>query len=152
LRGDPAAPVDLRERAVELSGTLLELAGGVPAGAGASAADEMLGSGRALAKFMAICDAQGGFRELPVAPLRHVIAASFKGMIETIDNRLLGRVAKLAGAPRSRSAGLELHVKLGERVKKGQAMVTLHGENPGELGYALAYAEENQKFLAVKRE
>jgi thymidine phosphorylase len=150
LRGAPEAPADLRARAVELGGALLELAGRARAGAGVSIAEETLANGQALAKFIAICDAQGGFREPPVAPLRHDIEASHDGIIATIDNRLLGRVAKLAGAPRSPSAGIDLHVKLGDRVEKGQAMVTLNGESPGELGYALTYAEENPQFLAIE--
>jgi thymidine phosphorylase len=152
LRGDPGAPADLRARAIHLGGALLELAGRVPAGGGTSAADAIVSNGRAFAKFMAICEAQGGFREPPVAPLRHVIEAPHDGIMTAIDNRLLGRIAKLAGAPRSRSAGLELHRKLGERVEKGQALVTLHGESPGELSYALAYAEENRQFITIARE
>lgn len=151
LRGAPEAPADLRAHAVELSGALLELAGGAGPGMGSSIADATLVNGQALAKFMAICDAQGGFREPPVAPLRHDIEAPHDGVIATIDNRLLGRVAKLAGAPRSPSAGLSLHVKLGDRVEKGQALVTLNGESPGELGYALAYAGANPQFLGIER-
>jgi thymidine phosphorylase len=151
LRGSPDGPADLRARAVELSGTLLELAGGARSGTGASIAGDTLESGRALAKFQAICGAQGGFREPPVAPLRHDIEAAHDGLVATIDNRLLGRIAKLAGAPRSQSAGLDLHVKLGDKVTKGQVMVTLHGQSPGELAYALTYAEVNPQFLGITR-
>jgi thymidine phosphorylase len=149
LRRDAAAPVDLRARAVRLAGALLELGGAAKAGGGEEAASAILEDGTALAKFMAICEAQGGFREPPQAPLRHVIEASANGRVSGIDNRLLARLAKLAGAPRSRSAGLELHVKLGTPIERGQPVMTLHGESPGELDYALAFADANPAIVDI---
>lgn len=143
LRGAPWAPADLRARALLLAGELIELGGAAPAGAGHGLATAILDDGRALAKFMAICEAQGGFREPGSAPLRHVIAAPHAGVVRAIDNRLLARVAKLAGAPQAATAGLELHVKLGETVMAGQPVMTLHAESRGELDYALAFAEAN---------
>ncbi|MCP6757153.1 thymidine phosphorylase, partial [Klebsiella pneumoniae] len=56
-----------------------------------------------------------------------------------MDNRRLARIAKLAGAPRAPAAGLDLHVRLNERVETGQPLFTLHAETPGELAYALAF-------------
>ena len=140
LRNAPDAPADLRSRALALAGGVLELAGNVPDGEGIARASAILDDGRALAKFVAICEAQGGFREPPVAPLRHVIESAGSGFVSAIDNRLLARVAKLAGAPKSPSAGVELHSKLGDHVERGAPLMTLHGESPGELDYALSFA------------
>ena len=151
LRGEAGAPADLRDRAIELAGGVIELDGSVTDGEGAAIAAEILDSGRALAKFLAICEAQGGFREPPVAPLRHVVAAETDGRLAAIDNRLLARVAKLAGAPRSRSAGLELHAKLGKPVMRGQPLITVHGESRGELDYALAFLGANPGVVRVSR-
>lgn len=150
LRREDGAPEDLRARAVHLAGALLELGGAAVEGSGEAQAAAILADGHAQAKFMAICEAQGGFREPPIAPLQHVIDASVSGVLSDIDNRLLARVAKLAGAPRSPSAGLELHVKLGARIERGQPLMTLHGESPGELEYALAFAEANPEILKVR--
>ena len=47
--------------------------------------------------------------------------------------------AKLAGAPSSPSAGIELHAKLGDRVQRGMPLFTLHAQAPGELAYAKRY-------------
>lgn len=151
LRGEPASPADLRDRAIKLAGGVIELGGGAQEGHGEAIAAEILASGRALAKFMAICEAQGGFHEPPVAPLRHVIEAESDGVLSAIDNRLLARMAKLAGAPRSRSAGLELHAKFGQPVAKGQPLITVHGESQGELDYALAFADANPDIIQVTK-
>jgi thymidine phosphorylase len=149
LRRESAAPHDLEQRALTLSGQLLEMGGAAEVGTGEALAAAILGDGRALAKFLAICDAQGGFREPQAAPLHHVIAAPASGHLAGIDNRRLSRAAKLAGAPRSRRAGLELHVKLGERVERGEPLITLHGESRGELGYALDYLAANSDLWAI---
>lgn len=149
LRGGQGAPEDLRRRAIELAGALLEIGGAAPAGRGEAEAGEILDDGRALRKFMAICEAQGGFREPPIAPLRHVIEAPRAGQVAGLDNRVLARVAKLAGAPRAKAAGLEMHVKLGDRVGKGQPLFTLHGESRGELDYALAFAAANPDLVEL---
>ena len=149
LRLDPDAPPDLHDRSLALSGALLELAGAALPGAGAGIAAKLLDSGAALAKFLAICEAQGGFREPAPAPLRTVRCAQTTGRLIALDNRLLARTAKLAGAPRARSAGLELHVKLGEQVHRGQPLLTLHGESQGELSYATAYADSRPQMLVI---
>ena len=152
LRDDANAPADLRDRAILLAGAVLEYGGVAPDGQGELVAADILLDGRALRKFMAICEAQGGFTEPSIAPLRHAIEARSDGMVERIDNRLLARMAKLAGAPESRSAGLELHVKIGARIERGQPIMTLHGENAGELGYALAFADANPDIVQVKQQ
>lgn len=149
LRNDPDAPADLRARAATLAGALLELGGGEGVGGGIARAAALLDSGRALAKFMAICDAQGGFREPQAAPLTQMIAAPRSGRVTAIDNRLLARVAKLAGAPHAKTAGVELHVRLDDPVERGALLLTLHGESRGEIAYARAFADANPDMVRV---
>lgn len=150
LRREENAPADLKARACFLAGRLLELGGAVPEGQGEAQAAAILDDGRALRKFMAICEAQGGFTEPPVAPLRHDIHAATAGRVREIDNRELARIAKLAGAPAAKAAGIDAHVKLGEEVEKGQPLFTIHAEAPGELDYALAYALTNPNVIDVR--
>ena len=140
LRSDPDAPADLRDRALLVAGAVLDLAPGALPGAGLRAASEILADGRAWRKFQAICEAQGGMREPPVADHRHDVVATRAGRVTMIDNRRLARVAKLAGAPRSPAAGLVFHAPIGIAVRPGQPLYTLHAEAPGEFSYALAYA------------
>lgn len=149
MRGAPGAPADLRARSLMLAGAVLELGGAVPEGDGERAATRILDDGRALAKFMAICEAQGGFREPPIAPLTHAMTAPRAGRIASLDNRVLARVAKLAGAPQAKAAGIELHVSLDECVARGQPLVTLHGESRGELAYARTFADANPDMIGL---
>jgi thymidine phosphorylase len=150
LRGAPNAPEDLRERAVMLAGHVLELGEGAPLGMGRARAAEILNGGDALRKFEAICAAQGGFREPPIAEFTHVVQATHSGRLVAVDNRRLARVAKLAGAPRAPSAGVELHSRLGDLVEVGQPLFTLHAESPGELDYARRFLRVNPNVFELE--
>jgi thymidine phosphorylase len=149
LSRSPAAPLDLRERALDLAGLLLEL-NGMPAGAGRERAARALDDGSAERKFQAICDAQGGRRVPPVAPHTAPIAAPHGGTVAAVDNRLLSRLAKLAGAPRDPAAGVELHVHLGDKVARGDPLMTVHAETTGELQYALHYHALHRNMIEVE--
>lgn len=149
LHRHPGAPADLRERALLLAGELLEMAGRAGAGAGRALARSVLDDGRALAKFLAICEAQGGLREPRRAPHRQVIEAHAAGRVAAIDNRTLARAAKLAGAPRDAAAGACLHVHAGDVVEAGQPLFTLHAESPGELAYAASFVRSRLPAIEI---
>lgn len=149
LRGDQAAPDDLRKRALNLAGALLELSGRAAEGEGMALAAETLAGGLAWEKFQRICEAQGGLREPTVAAHQRPVPARTAGKIVSIDNRRLAQAAKLAGAPDAKAAGLELHARLGDRVEKGQMLFTLHAETPGELDYVGDYVDANPDIVAI---
>jgi thymidine phosphorylase len=140
LRCEASAPHDLRRRALHLAGELLEFGGAAAAGQGQAMAQGVLEDGRAWRKFQEICEAQGGMREPPVAPYTQPVPATRTGSVVAIDNRRLARIAKLAGAPKAASAGIDLMVRNGDFVERGQPLFTLHAASPGELSYAMAYA------------
>ncbi|HEX3485930.1 MAG TPA: thymidine phosphorylase family protein [Micropepsaceae bacterium] len=144
------APSDLRQRALLLASQLLELGGVALPGAGAALALETLDSGRAWSKFQRICEAQGGMRVPPIAPYRHTITAARSGRVAAIDNRRLAKLAKLAGAPEDKAAGLELHVRVDTQVERSQPLYTVHAEAAGELDYALEYAQRNRDVILLQ--
>ncbi len=150
LRGESTAPHDLRERALTLAAQVLEFDPRMPAGSGAARATEILDSGLAWKKFQAICEAQGGLREPRHAPFTHVATSPLAGVCAAIDNRRIAQVAKLAGAPNDPTAGVELHVRVGERVEKDAPLYTLHAESRGELAYARSFAARHPTLLRVE--
>jgi thymidine phosphorylase len=150
LRGEKDAPRALRERSLGLAGHVLELAGKAPFGAGYIAARSVLDDGRAWRKFVAICEAQGGMREPPRAAHTAIVAARRAGRVMEIDNRRLARIAKLSGAPQAPAAGVELHVRLGNRVDVGQPLLTVQAETPGELTYAMGYVHAQADVIRTE--
>ena len=149
LCGEPDAPRDLRDRAVALAASLLELSRAVGPGMGLGRAEDVLESGAAWRKFQAICEAQGGMRTPQIASHQRPATAVASGNVLSIDNRRLAKAAKLAGAPGAKAAGLELHARLGDRVEMGAPLFTLHAETPGELAYALDYIEYHPPIFEI---
>lgn len=150
LRGEPSAPSDLRRRACLLAGAALELAGRCSLGEGMRLAEQTLADGRAWAKFQRICEAQGGLREPPRSVVNRPLLAQRSGRVMAMNNRTLARLAKLAGAPDDKAAGVELHVRLGDEVSAGEPLMTVHAEARGELAYALDYAAANPNMLSIE--
>ena len=143
------APEDLRARSCKLAGVLLELGGRAAEGAGELLARAALADGRAWAKFQRIGEAHGGMRTPGTAKHRHPLLATRDGRVARMDNRKLARLAKLAGAPNSKTAGLEIHVKLGQIVTAGDPICVVHAESRGELDYALEYAGAHADIVGV---
>jgi hypothetical protein len=150
LRGAPDAPDDLRRRAAALAGAALEIGGKVAKGEGAAAAFETIADGQAWKKFQAICEAQGGMRTPPKAANVHPLIAPHAGRIVYINNRKLARLAKLAGAPEAKAAGVFMNVRLGAEIDKGQGMLDIHAETTGELAYTLDYAARSPDIIEVE--
>jgi thymidine phosphorylase len=147
----PEAPQDLRDKSLILAAAVLELTGKAEEGEGLSLATETLDSGRAWDKFIAICKAQGGVFEPPVAKFQRPVNAPRSGRVAAIDNQRLARVAKLAGAPDDKASGLDLHVRIGDTVRQGDALYTLHTESIGELSYVLDYVKTNPDIIELTR-
>lgn len=149
LRTEKEAPQDLRERSLFLAAKVMEYCCGHSAEEALLEAQKILDDGRALRKFEAICEAQGGMRELQFAPLTYVVSANKAGVVANIDNRLIARIAKLAGAPDSPAAGVDLHTPLGTEVEKGQPLFTIYASTNGELDHALYYFGAHQNVIEI---
>ena len=150
LNCDKHAPNDLRAHALMLAGQILELSKAVPQGCGINIATDILDSGKAFSKFQAICNAQGGMRDIPKASIVHTIESKHSGTIVNIDNRYISQVAKLAGAPKSKYAGVELLVPLHSVVTKSQPLFKLYAETQGELRYALDFLKQGHDIFQIE--
>ena len=108
-----------------------------------------LKSGKAYEKFIAICKAQGRFSKPVLAPFKIEIIAEKSGMLNRIDNRKIAKLAKLSGAPQSKSAGILLNAHLGEQVEENQLLYTIYAESQGELNYAMEYKNNHKDIMTI---
>lgn len=150
LKCDKNAPQDLREHSLMLAGQVLEFSPDVSAGQGIMIARELLDNGKALAKFQAICQAQGGMKDIPQAPYTYTVESKVSGTIVNIDNRHIATAARLAGAPESKAAGVELFVPLHSVVSKSQPLFTVHAQTKGELQYALDFLDQEHEIFQIE--
>ncbi|MBW3581598.1 MAG: AMP phosphorylase [Euryarchaeota archaeon] len=144
-------PGNLMEKACELAGLLLELAGKTPKGTGYDMARETIESGQAHKTFLKIIELQGGNKDIKstdIMPGKHAaeVVASKTGYVESIANKALIKVARAAGAPRDKGAGILLHHKLGEKVKSGQPVFTIYAEHAHKLQEAVALSAELRPY------
>ncbi len=147
-RGD--APRDLREKSLLLAGELLEFVGNAKKGNGVMKAREILESGRAYDKMVEIIKAQGGSIFSPEKIKRGRYKREFrsrvKGKILRIENSTISKVARLAGAPHDKYAGVYLFKHVNERVLKGETLLTIYSNSKDRLGFAYEEALLNNPF------
>jgi len=153
LRGN--GPADLAEHCRELAAYMLWMGGRVASvEEGRSVVEDVLSSGRGLAKFGELVEAQGGdvrvIREpeavLPAAPLVAPVRAERGGYVRQVNAERIGISTLLLGAGRARKGdpvdhrvGVVLHKKVGDAVQAGEPLVTVHAAD--EQGWAAAREE-----------
>ncbi len=153
LQGDPAAPQDLRQKALRLAGRMIEFDPDVRGGEGYTIARDILDSGRALAQLNAIIDAQGRRSTMPaLGALSVEVCAPSEGVVVAIDNLRIARIARLAGAPQVSGAGMDLLKKLGETVQAGEALYRIYAQFPADLQFAQSHAEKESGYRIGRAE
>lgn len=147
LNNHPDAPSDLREKSLRLAGRILEFDPDVRGGQGYAIARDILDSGRALEKMQAIIEAQGRNDSTPQpGHLQHRVLAARGGLVRSIDNLQMARIARLAGAPLDKGAGVDLHKKLGDAVEAGEPLYTIHAEFPADFQFAREAASQESGY------
>lgn len=124
----------------------LALAEEMIAGAGVDADPAAaLASGRAMDVWREMIAAQGGDADAPLPVARHqqVLTAHTTGVVSGIDAWQIGQAAWRLGAGRARkedpvqaAAGVEIHVTVGDHVRAGQPLLTLHTDDPERMEHA----------------
>ncbi len=143
LKNDQKAPADLRERSLLMAGRLLEMAGRKN---GRKIAEEMLESGKAYEKMQEIIKYQGKQPEMMVGRFAYFFYAHKSGKVKGINNGRVAKLARIAGAPDDKGAGIYLEKKVGEAVKRGEKLFTIYAENKVELEAAVEEAKRNKIY------
>ncbi len=134
-------PADVVEVTVTLAEHMLELAGMTGVDVGAN-----LDNGKAMDSWRSMVSAQGGDPDaaLPVASESHVVTATRDGVVSRMDALPFGIAAWRLGAGRARkedpvihAAGIDLAVKPGATVKKGDVVFTLSANDSARFDRAL---------------
>lgn len=147
LRRDADAPRDLRDKSLLLAGHILEFDPEVRGGRGAELAREILDSGRASAAMERIIAAQGpASKTPPLGTLVSEVPAKSNGVVTAIHCFRLARVARLAGAPMDKGAGIDLLKKVGDRVRKGEPIYRIHACFDTDFKFAKELVAENDGY------
>lgn len=140
-------PVSLREKSTALAGLLLESSGQAPRGGGKDLATKVLESGKALQKMREIIEAQGGNpsirpEDIPIGTQVAPISSPADGYIVEVNNSSINAIAKAAGAPVDKGAGVLLHAKVGYNIKKGSLIMEIYAEHSSKLADAISLSQK----------
>lgn len=148
LQNSPSAPDDLRQKSLQLAGRVLEFDPDVRGGRGYAIARDILDSGRALEMMNRIIKSQGiQTKKIEAGSLTYELPALEDGFIVDIDNLQMARIARFAGAPMDKGAGVDLLKKLGDEIKKGEPLYRIHAEYPSDFNFALDLSDRNNGYL-----
>ena len=151
LRNEKDAPRDLRDKSINLAGELFALINGYGKNRGIILAKKLLDNGAALKKMNQIIEAQGRVPQENLGKYKKEIFASKSGKIVKIDNKHFSKLAKIAGAPKSKGAGVYINVNLSEKVKKNNKLFTIYSDSRVKLQFATDFYEHNNKeFIGFK--
>jgi thymidine phosphorylase len=147
LRNDADAPADLREKALYFATSILRFDPALSDEDAGDRARDLLESGVAYETLQRIISAQGR----PDEPVRigvHIaeISAGQSGVIESIDCFTLAGIARTAGAPADKGAGIDMLARPGERVDADTPLYRIHGHSGNALAAARARAEKDHAF------
>lgn len=149
LRGE--GPEDLREVCLALAGMMLSLGkDGLSYEEGRRLAEETLDSGAAYGKFLDMVEGQGGdlsyienTDKFQRAACEREITAGEEGYISSMDTEGIGITAGILGAGREtkesvidHSAGIIMKKKIGDRVRRGDAIAVLYSSGEEKLDRA----------------
>lgn len=150
LQNDTRGSVQLKNKAIELAGIMLEMGGAARKGQGQSMARQLIDNGSAYAAFSKIVRAQGGkepvAENLKLASYSKVIYSSTTATITHIDNATISAIAKLAGAPQDKQAGVLLHHHVGDTVRADQPLYTIYAVAQEKLDQAVRESAKHSGF------
>lgn len=138
LKRDIKAPKDLEEKSIFMASLLMEMAGIKKS---EIKAREILESGKAYKKMREIIKEQYGNpnispEDIKVGNFKYDYKSYKTGKINSINNELISKIARAAGAPVNKTAGIYLHYHVKDNVKKGSILFTIYSEDKSKLEFS----------------
>ena len=136
-------PRSLLEKSFGIAGILLEMAGVTTNGY--EYAKRLFEKEKTLEKFKEIIEAQGGDAnvradDIPIGDKTYTLKSASEGFVRDINIRAINEIARAAGAPKDKGAGVYIHKKKGEVVKVGDPLITIYAEKEWKLDNAIEIA------------
>jgi AMP phosphorylase len=137
---------DVIDKATHIAGILFEMTGKKN---GQELAKEILKSGKAEQKMREIIGQQHGNPDIKPEDMDigdHGIDfhSEKSGVVLWMNNTVLVEIARAAGSPKDKGAGIVLYKKLGDRVAKDEKLFTVYSEKQQKLERVRTLMDENE--------
>tara|TARA_Y100000034_G_scaffold39775_1_gene49032 strand:+ start:2045 stop:3517 length:1473 start_codon:yes stop_codon:yes gene_type:complete len=141
-------PKDLRNKAIKMAVQILKM---LNVKYPKKKVLDSLSSGKAYDKMKEIIKSQKGkiFKPEQLKPGRFKknIYSKRIGRVKRLDNKDVSKIARIAGAPTDKAAGIYLNKKVGDSVKKNELLFTIYAENKKRLNYAMELTKERNPYV-----
>jgi len=141
-------PRDLREKAIKMATIILKM---LKVKNAKSKVLDSLNSGKAYEKMKEIIKAQKGniFRpdQLKLGKFRRDVHADKSGKVIEVNNKDVSKIARTAGAPQDKTAGIYLYKKLKDKVMKNEVLFTVYSDSKKRLEYASELIKERNPYV-----
>ncbi len=147
LKRDDKRPMDLEKKSISMAAEIFKMIG---IKGGLRKAKGILDSGKAYEKMKEIIKAQGGkvFEpgQISIGHFKKDINSKKTGVITKIDSLWISRIARIAGAPKDKGAGVYLYVHIGDKISKGSKLFSIYSESSFKLKFALEALKNSSPF------
>lgn len=147
LRNKEDAPIDLKEKSLFLAGRVLEFDPQLRGGQGYAVAKEILENGRALEAFQRIVNAQGVHEVPALGQYVREVVAPYDGIVSAVNNTIINKIGVYAGATQCLGSGVDLHKKIGDKVKAGDVLYTIYSCNVADFDVVSQLVEQDNGYL-----
>ncbi|MBW2977093.1 AMP phosphorylase [Candidatus Woesearchaeota archaeon] len=148
LQRDKRRPLDLEKKCISMACEIFRMVG---INGHKKKILEILNSGRAYKKMKEIIKAQQGnifeAENIKTGKFRYTVLSSETGIVRKIDNRIISRLARIAGAPANKSAGIYLYSHAGSKVRRGDKLFTIYSESRQKLDFAKEALKKTKAFI-----
>ncbi|MBI2650752.1 thymidine phosphorylase, partial [Candidatus Woesearchaeota archaeon] len=148
LKRDPRRPIDLEKKCLMMCANIFAMVG---VKNGYRKALEILDSGKAYAKMVEVIKAQNGkevaAEDIKIGKYSYDVLSAKNGKVIDIDNVSISRIARIAGAPHDKGAGIYMYKHIGSKIKRGEKLFTIYSESGHEFEYAKDVAKGARVFV-----
>ncbi|MFL4970249.1 MAG: phosphonate metabolism protein/1,5-bisphosphokinase (PRPP-forming) PhnN [Xanthobacteraceae bacterium] len=148
LENNPQAPRDLRDKALFFAGRMLAWDPGIGSPEkGRARAEALLASGAARAALEGIIAAQGRTETICPGAYTQIVHAPHTGRVVEIDGWCIAGIARRAGAPMDKGAGIDLVARVNDEVRSGDPLYVIHAGSEADLAAAAATAAKMSGYV-----
>ena len=151
LQQHPQRPKDLEDKVLHLAAKIIESVGMAKGKKALEIAKYQLESGKAWEKMKSIISAQKGNPDITSETLvlgKHTydVIATHDGKLKSMDLHKVNAVCRRLGCPIINEAGMYLHKKTGDKIKKGEVIATLYALDETKLALGVELLNEKNPF------
>ncbi len=144
---------DLIDKACSIAGAIFEITGKKN---GYALAKDIIKTGKAEAKLREIISAQGGNSsirpsDIPIGSETLKVKAKSEGQVLWISNSAIVEIARSAGAPKDKGAGIIFNKKIGDPVSRDDILFTVYAEKSRKLSRTQELLREMDPIGVGKR-